>query len=80
MRNEVSTGLQMPVVWSAAVQIAASGGADGNAPGALLGKVIQHQQLAANPFTRNNVPMHIPCKCPDGSAGLAQFAGFRCVK
>ena len=46
----------------------------------LLGKVIQHQQLAANPFTRNNVPMHIPCKCPDGSAGLAQFAGFRCVK
>ena len=47
---------------------------------ALLGKVIQHQQLAANPFTRNNVPMHIPCKCPDGSAGLAQFAGFRCVK
>ena len=47
---------------------------------ALLGKVIQHQQLAANPFTRNNVPMHIPCKCPDGSAGLAQFAGFRGVK
>lgn len=37
---------------------------------ALLGKVIQHQQLAANPFARNNVPMHIPCKCPDGSAGL----------
>ena len=47
---------------------------------ALLGKVIQHQQLAANPFTPNNVPMHIPCQCPDGSAGLAQFAGFRCVK
>ena len=47
---------------------------------ALLGKVIQHQQLATTPFTRNNVPMHIPCKCPDGSAGLAQFAGFRCVK
>ena len=40
----------------------------------------QPQEVAANPFMRNNVPMHIPCKCPDGSAGLAQFAGFRCVK
>lgn len=33
MRNEVSTGLQMPAVRSAVVQITASGGAAGNAPG-----------------------------------------------
>ena len=54
---------------------------------ALLGKVIQHQQLAAEAsLNHSQFPLpeklvcSIPCKCPDGSAGLAQFAGFRCVK
>ena len=42
----------------------------------LLGKVIQSQQFANNPYLQT-APMHIPHKCKDGSAGLAYFAGFR---
>lgn len=42
----------------------------------MLGMVIRNQQFAGNPYLYQ-APMQIPCKCPDGSAGLAQFAGFR---
>lgn len=41
----------------------------------LLGKVIRNQKFAGNPYLYQ-APMHIPHKCRDGSAGLAQFAGF----
>lgn len=41
----------------------------------LLGMVIKNQQFAGNPYL-HQVPMYIPCKCPDGNAGLAAFAGF----
>lgn len=41
----------------------------------LLGMVINNQQFAGNPYL-HKVPMHIPHRCPDGSAGLAAFAGF----
>lgn len=41
-----------------------------------LGVFIRNQQFAGNPYL-HQVPMHIPCKCKDGSAGLAFFAGFR---
>lgn len=41
----------------------------------LLGMVIKNQQFAGNPYL-HQVPMHIPCKCPNGNAGLASFAGF----
>lgn len=42
---------------------------------ALLGKVIHNQSFAGNPYLYK-APMHVPCKCADGNAGLAQFAGF----
>lgn len=41
----------------------------------ILGKVIQNQSFINNPYLYQ-APMHIPCKCNDGNAGLAQFAGF----
>lgn len=41
----------------------------------LLGTVIKNQQFAGNPYL-HQAPMHIPHQCGDGSAGLAQFAGF----
>ena len=41
----------------------------------VLGLVIKNQLFAGNPAL-HQVPMHIPCKCPDGNAGLAAFAGF----
>ena len=41
----------------------------------LLGLVIRNQKFAGNPYLYQ-APMHIPHKCRDGSAGLAQFAGF----
>lgn len=44
----------------------------------LLGKVVQNQLFAGNP-SLYQAPMHIPCKCPDGSGGMAYFAGFRRV-
>lgn len=42
----------------------------------LLGKVINNQRFQGHPIL-HQAPMHIPHKCKDGSAGLAQFAGFR---
>lgn len=42
----------------------------------LLGKIIKNQQFAGNPYLYQ-APMHVPCKCKDGSAGLAAFAGFK---
>lgn len=44
----------------------------------LLGKYIRTQQFAGNPYLYE-APSHIPCKCKDGSAGLAAFAGFKRV-
>lgn len=41
----------------------------------LLGKCVQNQQFVGNP-NLHKVPMQVVCKCSDGSAGLAQFAGF----
>ena len=41
----------------------------------LLGKVVQNQQFAGNPYL-HKVPMHIVCQCKNGNAGLASFAGF----
>lgn len=41
-----------------------------------LGRFIRNQQFAGNPYL-HQVPMYIPCKCKDGSAGLAAFAGFK---
>ena len=41
----------------------------------LLGRVVRNQKFAGNPYLYQ-APMHIPHKCRDGSAGLAQFAGF----
>lgn len=41
----------------------------------MLGNVIQNQQFAGNAYL-HKAPMQIPCKCGDGNAGLAQFAGF----
>ncbi|MDE7245540.1 MAG: hypothetical protein K2O18_16425 [Oscillospiraceae bacterium] len=41
----------------------------------LLGKVVQNQIFAGNPYLYQ-APMHIPCKCKDGNAGMAYFAGF----
>ena len=42
----------------------------------LCGRVIQNQQFAGNPWL-HKVQMHVPCECPDGSCGLAAFAGFK---
>lgn len=42
----------------------------------LLGMVIRRQHLASNPYL-NTAPMQVPCKCKDGSAGMAYFAGFK---
>lgn len=44
----------------------------------VLGKVIQNQLFAGNPAL-HEAPMNIPCKCPDGSTGMAYFAGFKKV-
>ena len=41
----------------------------------ILGMVIKNQLFAGNPAI-HQAPMYIPCKCPDGNAGLAEFAGF----
>ena len=44
----------------------------------LLGKCVRNQQFVGNPVL-HKVPMQIVCKCGNGNAGLAQFAGFaRC--
>lgn len=41
----------------------------------LLGKVIQNQQFAGNLYLYEAL-MYLPCKCSNGDAGLAAFAGF----
>lgn len=41
----------------------------------LLGKLINNQQFAGNPYFYE-APMYITCKCSNGNAGLAVFAGF----
>ena len=41
-----------------------------------LGKVVRNQKFLGNLFLYS-VPMQIPHKCEDGSAGLAVFAGFK---
>ena len=42
----------------------------------VLGKVIQnHQLFSGNPYL-HKAPMYVSCKCKDGNAGLALFAGF----
>lgn len=41
----------------------------------ILGKVVQNQLFAGNPYL-HQAPMHVPCKCDNGDAGLAYFAGF----
>lgn len=40
-----------------------------------LAEFVKNQQFAGHPILYV-APMHIPCKCPDGNAGLATFAGF----
>lgn len=42
----------------------------------LMGKVVRNQSFSNNPYLYK-MPMHIICNCTDGSAGLAQFAGFK---
>ena len=42
----------------------------------LCGKVIRNQMFINNPALYQ-APMHIHHKCPDGSCGLAYFAGFK---
>lgn len=43
----------------------------------LCAQVIKNQQFLGTVFYQ--APMHIPCKCPDGSCGMATFAGFKAV-
>ena len=45
----------------------------------LAGMVVKNQMFMGNPALYQ-APMHVPCKCPDGSCGLAAFAGFSIVK
>ena len=45
----------------------------------LLGKVVGNQRFAGNPYL-HQAPMQVPHKCPDGSAGIAYFAGFKICK
>lgn len=42
----------------------------------LLGRYVRNQQFAGNPYLYE-APEYLPCKCKDGSAGLAIFAGFK---
>lgn len=44
----------------------------------LLGRFVKGQRFAGNPYL-NQPPAQIAHKCADGSAGLAQFAGFQIV-
>lgn len=43
----------------------------------LLAMVIKNQRFVGTQFY--TAPMQLPCNCPDGSAGMAHFAGFRKV-
>lgn len=42
----------------------------------LLEKFVQNQMFAGNQYL-HKAPMYIPCKCTDGSGGLAYFVGFK---
>ena len=42
----------------------------------LCGRFMWDQQFASNPYL-NTASSHVPCKCVDGSCGLAAFAGFK---
>ena len=44
----------------------------------LCGKVVRNQMFAGNPWL-HQAPMQIPCRCQDGSCGMAWFAGFKKV-
>lgn len=44
----------------------------------LLGKFVRNQQFAGHPALYQ-APQHLPCKCSDGSGGLAYFIGFKKV-
>lgn len=45
-----------------------------------IGMVEKAAQFSSNPYLAGfTVPLHILCKCPDGSAGYAIFAGFKKV-
>lgn len=41
----------------------------------LLADVVKNQQFSGHPILYK-APFYIPCKCGNGNAGLAQFAGF----
>ena len=41
-----------------------------------LGKFVQHQQFFGN-LHLHKIPDRVPCKCKDGNAGLACFAGLK---
>lgn len=42
----------------------------------LCERVAKNQLFAGNPWL-HQAPMQVPCRCSDGSCGLAQFAGFK---
>lgn len=42
----------------------------------LLERAVKNQQLAGNPYAYM-APEHVAHFCPDGSVGLAHFAGFK---
>lgn len=45
----------------------------------LLGRFQSLQRFVSNPYL--DIPSaYVPCTCPDGSCGLAAFAGFRKVR
>jgi hypothetical protein len=41
----------------------------------LLGKIVANQKFFGHPIL-HKAPMQVPCKCSDGSAGLAYLAGI----
>ena len=42
----------------------------------VLAGVVKNQIFVGNPYLYQ-APMQIPHKCPDGSGGMAHFAGFK---
>lgn len=42
----------------------------------LCGRVVKDQMFINNPALYQ-APMQMPCKCIDGSCGMAYFAGFK---
>lgn len=45
----------------------------------LVDRVIQDQLFAGNPYL-HQAQMYMTHRCPDGSTGLAHFAGFQIVR